>query len=242
VPAIRDLIAAGDVLLLPQQTFRMLRRREPFVVVWLAVSLTSAALTLSQLEIVRRATAFFVARGAPSEIAPAADALLSRWTLTDVWLAPVGTAARWCAEAALVQLGCRIARRRRDVPVRGGFRSLLCVIAYASVPGVLAQAIDLWVTWRDGPGFTPELLPLRPAATALDAWLPLATSDPLVGAALGVLTPFAVWELILRIIGLREMCGARRRTAFVWAAPAWLAIRLLSAYFDTPGISSSWPT
>ncbi len=240
--SIRDLIAAGDVLLVPQRTFRTLRRREPFVAVWLVVSLASAALALSQLEILRRATAFFVARGAPMEIARAADALLTRWRLVEVWLAPIGTAARWSAEVALVQLTRRLTRRRRDAPAQVGFRSLLCVIAYASVPGVLAEAIDLWVTWRDGPAFTPELRPLRPAATALDAWLPLAAADPLIGAALSVLTPFAVWELVLRIIGLREVCGVRRRTALLWAAPPWLAIRVLSAYFETPGISSSWPT
>jgi hypothetical protein len=252
----RDLIAAGDVLLLPKQTFRTLRGREPFLAVWLAVSLVSAALRLAQVEVVRRAIAFLVERGASPEVAPAAEAVLDGWTLCGVWLAPLGIALGWCAEAAFVQLASGVRRGRRPAAGRVGFRSLLCVIAYASVPQVVERGIDLWVTWRDGPAFTPELLPLLPASTAPPAWIAGDPADPVSRAVLAALTPFAVWGLILRIIGIRELCRTSRRTALAWAAPAWFALRALTslatailanpvspsdtpAYSETPGISSS---
>lgn len=229
---LRDVAAAGDVLLLPKRTFRTLRARAPVVAVWLAASLASATLTLSQLEILQRATAFLVSRGASRDVAREADSLLSRWALCRVWLAPLGIALSWCAEASLVQLTRRVARRRRETPDQVAFRPLLCVIAYASMPRILAEAIDLWVTWREGPAFTPELLPLLPDSTSLAVWLPLDIADPCCRALLSVLTPFGLWQLLLRVVGLRELFDVRRRTALAWAAPAWLVIRSLTALWE----------
>lgn len=252
----RDLIAAGDVLLLPKQTFRTLRGREPFVAVWLVVSLVSAALRLAQVEIVRRAIVFLAERGASPDVAPAAETVLEGWSLYGVWLAPLGIALGWCAEAVFIQLASGVRRGRRPAARRVRFRPLLCVIAYASVPQVVERGIDLWVTWRDGPAFTPELLPLLPASTAAPAWLACDPADPVSRALLAAPTPFDVWGLILRIIGIRELCRTSRRTALAWAAPAWLALHALTslatailanplspsdtpAYSETPGISSS---
>jgi hypothetical protein len=105
------------------------------------------------------------------------------------------------------------------------FRSLLSIIAHASVPDVLAKGMDLWATWRDGPAFTLDLVPLTSAGTTLAAWLPIDADDPVSRAALAAITPFAIWGLILRIIGVSELLGAPRHLAFAGSAPAWLLIR-----------------
>jgi hypothetical protein len=205
------------VLPSPRAGFRRLGERRPLLAPWLLVSLPSMASSLLVVSIAQRASVHLLSGMDDPELVHSVAHQLQAMKLLTVVAAPAVVWLRWCGTALL--LWAMAAFVVREAP----FRTILCVVACAGLPDVLARGVDLTVAWLEGPEVTPDLLPIATSASSLAALLPGA-HGPWAVALLDRLTPFSLWSGALWVIGLRETLHASARRALAIALPTWAAL------------------
>ncbi|GJM44945.1 MAG: hypothetical protein DHS20C21_17870 [Gemmatimonadota bacterium] len=123
---------------------------------------------------------------------------LQQMKWVSVALAPVHLLALWCVTAALFwSLGTLAEGTLR-------FRTALCIAAYAAVPTALGRALDLAVTWFQGPEFTSGMVPVLTSASSIAVLFPGLSQPEWLLALLKHVTVFSAWSAGLWAIGLRE--------------------------------------
>lgn len=219
---LEDLRDTVRVLPSPIATFRSLRGRPAVLAPWLVVSLATVVLTLFTLSITQRASVHMLADVEDAELLRSVETQLDGMKWMSVALGPVHVMARWMVTAALFWALGTFALG--GVP----FRRALSIAAYAGLPLALGSAVDLAVTWFQGPEFTPGMIPVMAPASSLAALFPAVDHPAFLAAMVRNVTAFSLWAAALWVVGLRETQDASWARSALVGGVVW-CVFLLSA-------------
>ena len=214
---VRDLRDTLKVLPSPVATYRGLRERPAVLAPWLVVSAVTVLMTLLTLSITQRASVHVMAEMNDPELAESVALQLDRLKWFAVGLAPLQLLARWLVTAGLFwAMATFVFRGMR-------FKSALSVAAYAGLPAALGTALDLGVTWFEGPEFTPDLMPVLASASSIAVLFPGLEDPGWLAVALRHVTLFSIWSGGLWTVGLREFGRTSWSHAAMVAGAVWCA-------------------
>ena len=218
----RDVVDTLAVLPSPRQAFHRLAERRPLLAPWVIVSVPSMVLSVLLVSVAQRASVHLLSGMDDPQLVGSVAHQLQAMKIVSVVAAPAVVWLRWCAAAGLLWALATF------VVGNAPFRSILCVVACAGLPDVLARGTDLTVTWLEGPEITANLIPVDTSASSLAALLP-GTHGPWITALLDRVTPFSLWSVLLWALGLQAMLRTSARRAVATALPAWSALAVFSA-------------
>ncbi|HEX3927868.1 MAG TPA: YIP1 family protein [Gemmatimonadales bacterium] len=169
----------------PVPVFQRVRDERKFWAPFVVVAVIITAVSWCMMPFVRAANAAAIAANAPGSSIAGSPLSVIFAPLTLVVALLLGSAILWVL-----------------VSVVGGeakFGTLVCLELYFTVPVVLNQIVVLIMLLIGGVGKVKTIADLKPAL-GLDALVPNA--GPVLTAALGYITPFNIWNLVLLAVGV----------------------------------------
>jgi hypothetical protein len=216
VPLWEDFV---DIFISPAELFR--RRADqgwglPLAII-AAVCLALYYALLPANEIVMRAALQARAATSPGLDPKVIEATAQRMRYIGGIFVPIGLAVVTLVAGVVLWLFGRLADERLT------FRNAMVVATYSSaIVAVQQVVVAVLLIVQDNRGLPID--PVRDMSTGLLRFLPAEDLSPLVSALIGRLDVFAIWQMVLWIVGVRAIARFTRAEAMVAGIGAWLVL------------------